>query len=166
MNRFRYIWFFLVMKFWGLFPDLVPVMRLRGILLKPVFKKCGRNFQICSHSMILSPENVSIGNDVYIAYGSWVQGGGGVKFEDEVMLGPYSILASSNHTLQDKSFRFGTPRLAPIVLRRGSWTGSHVTVVAGVEIGEGSAVAANSAVTIDVPPGVVVGGVPARKISD
>ena len=153
------------MKFTGILPDLVPIMRLRGSLLKPIFRKCGRNFQICSHSMIVGPENVSIGDDVYLAFGCWIQGSGGIVLEDEVMLGPYSILASSNHTKHQDSYRFGCPSLKPIVLRKGSWTGSHVTVLGGVEVGEGSAVAANSVVTKNVPAGFVVGGVPAKIIS-
>ena len=153
------------MKISEIFPDLVPVMRIRGKLLKPIFRKCGRNFQICSHSMILCPENVSIGDDVYLAYGCWIQGAGGVELNDEIMLGPYSILATSNHTKKDNSYRFGSPRLGPITMGKGSWTGSHVTVLAGVEIGKGAAIAANSVVSKNVPDAVVVGGVPAKTIS-
>lgn len=166
MHRLKYVWFYFAMKVTSLLPDLVPFMRFRGLLLKPVFRKCGSNFQICSSAMILSPEKLTIGNDVYIAYGCWIQGAGGIELENEVMLGPYTILASSNHTQLNNSYRFGSPRMAPIVFRKGSWTGSHVTVVGGVEVGEGSACAANSAITKNVAAGTVVGGVPGKPISN
>jgi len=73
------------------------MMWLRGLLLKPCFKRCGRSFQICSRAMIVHASNVSIGDNVYIACGCWIQGVGGVTLEDEVMLGPFTVLASSDH---------------------------------------------------------------------
>ncbi len=160
----KYCWFIFVCWITSCLPDLKLIMRFRGFLLRPCFRRCGRNFQLCSHAMIVYTAHVEIGNDVYIGYGSWIQGYGGVTLEDEVMLGPYTVLASSNHTRQDGSYRFGPPHSAPIVLRRGCWTGSHVTVTAGVTVGRGAACAAGAVVTKDVPDGAVVGGVPARVL--
>ncbi len=160
----QYAWFVFVMRVTGFLPDFTFIMRMRGWLLRPCFRRCGRNFQICSHAMIVYTSNVEIGNDVYIAYGSWIQGYGGVRLEDQVMLGPYTILASSNHTRVGGSFRFGPGDAGPIVLERGSWTGGHVVVTAGVTIGRGSACAAGAVVTRDVPPDTIVGGVPARPL--
>ena len=80
------------------------------------------------------------------------------------MLGPYTILASSNHTKRNGSYRQGAPEHLPIVLKRGSWTAAHVVVTAGVTIGAGSACAAGAVVTKDVPDNTVVGGIPARPI--
>lgn len=152
------------MKVTGVLPDLKAIMRFRGFLLRPCFNSCGRNFQICSNAMIVYSANVAIGNNVYIAYGCWIQGVGGVTFEDEVMLGPYSVVASANHTRLGGSFRFGPGRHTPIVLKRGSWTGAHVVITAGVTVGAGAACAAGAVVTHDVPDHTLVGGVPARVL--
>ena len=160
----KYTWFFLVMKLSSFMPDFRPLMRFRGFLLRCCFKSCGRNFQICSHAMIICPSDVSIGNDVYIAYGCWLHGYGGIRLDDEVMLAPYTILVANNHVRKNSSFRFATAKAAPIVVGRGSWTGSHVTVVAGCTIGAGTAVAAGSVVTRDLPPDSLCGGIPARVI--
>ena len=46
------------------------------------------------------------------------------------------------------------------------WIGYGAVILSGVSIGEGSIVASGSVVTKDVPPYVVVGGTPARKIAD
>ena len=44
------------------------------------------------------------------------------------------------------------------------WLGGSVIICPGVTIGRGSVVGAGSVVTKDVPPGVVVGGNPARIV--
>jgi acetyltransferase-like isoleucine patch superfamily enzyme len=43
---------------------------------------------------------------------------------------------------------------------------AHVAILPGVTVGQGSVVAAGAVVTTSVPPGVVVGGVPARVIRE
>jgi acetyltransferase-like isoleucine patch superfamily enzyme len=46
------------------------------------------------------------------------------------------------------------------------WIGHGAIIVAGVEIGEGSVVAAGSVVVKDVAPYTIVGGSPAQKIRE
>ena len=46
------------------------------------------------------------------------------------------------------------------------WIGTHAVVCDGVTVGAHSVVAAGAVVTTDVPPWSVVGGVPARVLSD
>ena len=100
-----------------------------------------------------------------MARGCWLMGYGGIKPEDEAMLGPYTVLAASNHTKRNGSYRFGEPTGLPIELGRGVWTGAHSVVTEGVRVGAGTAVAANAVVTKDLPPDSVAGGVPARVIA-
>ena len=44
------------------------------------------------------------------------------------------------------------------------WIGANATVTPGVTTGDGAIVAAGAVVTKDVPPNMVVGGVPAKEI--
>lgn len=162
LRALKYCWFIAVMKLTGFLPDFKPIMRMRGFLLRPCFQRCGANFQICSGAMIVYTANVCIGRDVYIAYGCWIQGVGGVTLEDETMLGPYSVLASANHQKSGGSYRFGRGCHKPITLKRGAWTGAHVVITAGVTVGSGAACAAGAVVVSDVPDHALVGGVPAR----
>jgi acetyltransferase-like isoleucine patch superfamily enzyme len=53
---------------------------------------------------------------------------------------------------------------APIVIGRNVWIGAGATVLQGVTIGDDAVVAAGAVVTGDVPPAVLVAGVPARTV--
>jgi acetyltransferase-like isoleucine patch superfamily enzyme len=164
MRLLQYLWFCFIMLATGWLPDLRPLMRVRGYLLRPSFKKCGRNLQVARHVTINFSSCLEIGRDVYIATGCWLHAWGGIILEDEVQLGPYAVLVTGNHTRERGSYRYGPSRLAPIRLCRGSWVAAHATITKGVTIGRGALVAANSVATRDVPEFTVAGGVPARII--
>jgi len=51
-------------------------------------------------------------------------------------------------------------------LKKGSRIGANATILPGIIIGEDALVAAGAVVTKDVPPKVVVAGVPARYLKD
>lgn len=53
---------------------------------------------------------------------------------------------------------------APIVIGNHVWIGANAILLKGVTIGSGSVVAAGAVVTRDIPPGSLVGGVPARVL--
>jgi|SRR5690554_4796500 len=165
-SRIKYLWFYCVMRFTWILPDWQPVMRLRGWLVGPSFKRRGRNFQLASTVMIVNSANVSVGDDVYFADGVWIQGVGGVTISDEVMLGPKTVIATNNHQIQNGSYRFARGRSAPVKIGFGSWTGAGVKITSGVEIGSSVLCAAGAVITKNVPSNVVVGGVPAKIIKN
>ena len=57
-----------------------------------------------------------------------------------------------------------TRPLSPVIIENQVYIGGNCTLYPGVTIGENSIVAPNSAVTDNVPPFTLVGGVPARFI--
>ena len=162
----KYWWFHCVMILTGWLPDNTPFIRLRGWLARPAFKRCGPRLEISRHTHIGFSANMEIGRDVFFGYGTWIQAGGGVTIEDEVLLAPYVVVIAGDHGLQDGSYRFGHGGRAPIRLCKGCWIGAHVTVTKGVTVGEGVLVAANAVVTKDLPDHCIAGGVPARVIKE
>jgi acetyltransferase-like isoleucine patch superfamily enzyme len=80
--------------------------------------------------------------------------------EDDVFLGPHVVFTDDPHPM--------CPRYRDCVggatVRRQVSIGANVTVLPGVEIGEGSVIGAGSVVTASVPAGVVVAGNPARVV--
>ena len=164
MRILQYLWFHFVSVATSWLPDLRPVLRLRGFLLHPAFKSCGKNFQIARNVTINFGSRLEIGNDVYIAGGCWLHAWGGITIEDDVQLGPYVVLVTGDHTRENGSYRNGPSKLGPIRLARGCWLAAHSTVTKDVTVGQGALLAANSVATHDIPPLALAGGVPARVI--
>ena len=54
----------------------------------------------------------------------------------------------------------------PVVIEDYAYIGTRVTIMPGVRIGCGAVVASGAVVTKDVPPYMLVGGVPARVIRE
>ena len=57
-------------------------------------------------------------------------------------------------------------RLKPLIVEDDVYIGEGVSIMAGITIGRGAIIGSKSFVTSDVEPYTVVGGVPARKISE
>ncbi len=164
MRILKYLWLHAVVTATGWLPDLRPILKLRGFLLRPAFKKCGANLQAARRITINFTSRMEIGRDVFLAAGCWLNAAGGIVLEDGVQIGPYAVVASADHTVLNGSYRFGEARLAPIRIRSGAWIGAHAAVTKGVEIGPGALLAANSVATRDIPPLAKFGGVPAVPI--
>ncbi len=145
-------------------PDNVKALKLRGAVAGRFLGSCGSGLELGRNITFHNPANVHLGRDVFLAYGCMVMATDQIYIEDEVMIGPYCVLISGNHTRLHGSYRYGPPFLAPIRIGRGPWLGAHVVVTAGAEVGAGALIAAGAVVAGLVPPGVVAGGVPARVI--
>ena len=107
-------------------------------------------------------KNITVGRDVFINACCHFQDHGGVTLGDGCQIGHNVVFATLNHELAPERRHVTLP--APIVLGRRVWVGSNATILSGVTIGDNAVVAAGAVVTKDVPPGAVVGGVPARII--
>lgn len=85
----------------------------------------------------------------------------GVTVEDEVFIGPHACFTNDKHPRA-----VGDWSVAPTLVKKGASIGANATIVCGVTVGEGAVVAAGAVVTKDVPPGTVVGGNPAKELSN
>lgn len=144
-------------------PDNPITCRFRGYIVR-LFVRAGKGLEIGARVKFLYTAGVTIGNYVYIAGGCWVSGRGGLTIEDEVVIGPYSIIVTSNHSFIEGSTRFAPATYAPVRIGRGSWLASHVVITAGTTVGKGNLVAANSVVTKDTPENAIIGGIPGKVI--
>ena len=106
--------------------------------------------------------HISIGKRVYVNHACTFLDMGGITLEDDVLIGPKANLITENHPLDPGDRRALICK--PVVIKRNAWIGAAATVLPGVTIGENSVVAAGAVVTSDVPPNVVVAGVPAKII--
>ncbi len=82
--------------------------------------------------------------------------------------GEVKIFDNNSHSLDPRKRRahaiLGPEDVAPVTIEDDVWVGTNSLILKGVTIGRGAVVAAGSVVTKSVPPGVVVGGNPARVL--
>lgn len=107
-------------------------------------------------------QKVSIGRNTVINWDCMLYVTGGLIIGDNVSISAGVWLVTGTHDINHPQF-IDTYR--PIEIGDYVWIGMRATVLAGVTIGEGAVVMAGAVVTRDVPPNAVVGGVPARIIS-
>lgn len=156
------VWLGLLLTNW--LPDIGPIIKLRGFVVSVFLPGRPRGLTLGRDLTLLSIHKLRIGSRVYIAKGVWINAIGGLMIEDEVIIAPYAVIATSNHGFSEGSAARGGGHPAPVILGRGSWLAAHAVVTAGVRIGRGNILGANSVATCDTPDDVIIGGVPARVL--
>ncbi|WP_406600374.1 acyltransferase [Methanovulcanius yangii] len=130
----------------------------------------GDNFST-GHNVVIR-EHTTIGNNVSIGTNTIIEGNTkigngvnmqslvyiptGVVIEDDVFIGPNAVLTNDPYPPNDRG------NLKGPIIRKGASIGANATILPGIEIGEGSLVAAGAIVTKDVPPHTLAVGAPAR----
>lgn len=148
----------------------------RGAYLSGMGKgklRIGKSVGIGAYSQIIIStsfnnlgEHITIGNNVGIGQFASLGGSGGLTIGDNCIIGQYFSCHPENHNYDRDDVLIknqGTTR-APIRIGENCWIGAKVTVLAGVEIGPNSVIAAGAVVTKSMPANSIVGGVPARVI--
>ena len=109
---------------------------------------------------------LSVGDDCFVGDECLFDLAEGITLEDQVTLAErVVVLTHMNVGYRDHPLQAAFPAsAAPVTVRRGSFVGASVTILAGRTIGPEAFVAAGSVVTEDVPARTVVGGVPARPL--
>ncbi|WJE17719.1 sugar O-acetyltransferase [Halobacillus sp. ACCC02827] len=141
-----------------------PPEQLRELFSELIGKPVDSSFMLFPPFSTDCGKNIEIGKRVFINSGCRFQDQGGITIGDGVLVGHNVVLATLNHD-KDPAKR-STLHPAPVHIENDVWIGANATILPGVTIGEGSIIAAGSVVTKDVPPGVMVGGVPANYIKD
>jgi len=184
------------MKFWSKYIqkkiDILAVVagRLRALLLTLRGANIGSKVTLGARCRFTKPWCVILGTrtfaeeDVYfkavaedalIDVGSFVFIGRGSEFDvmesvsvgDHTQIAPGCFVTDHNHgTDADRRIDQQACITKPVIIGRDVWLGTKVTVLAGVTIGDGAVVAAHAVVTRDVPPMAIVGGVPAKMITE
>ncbi len=117
---------------------------------------------------ILSPEQLTCGEYVWIGEGVIVDASGGLEIGDHTTLGSGCLIwshssAMSNILMDNRSGNAYIVR-SKTRIGRGSFIGGPSVVYPGVSIGDRCIVMPMSAVNVDVPDNTMVGGSPAKVI--
>lgn len=106
--------------------------------------------------------NIRFGKNVFVNTSCTFMDRGGITIGDRVLVAPKVNLITTTHPIDPDARRDTVSR--PIVIKENAWLGIGASVMPGVTIGENSIVAAHAVVTNDVPPNVIVGGIPAKIV--
>lgn len=109
-------------------------------------------------------EGLVIGNNTGIAQNAFIQVRGKVVIGNDVIFGPNVSIFSETHIFDnpDLPVRVQGETRKGVIIEDGAWLGTRAVILDGVTVGRNSIVAAGAIVTENVPPGAIVGGVPAR----
>lgn len=110
-----------------------------------------------------SGRRVSIGNGTVINQKCLIYTSGGLIIGSNVSISAEVALITGTHDINDPGF---PSDYRPIVIDDYAWIGTRAMILQGVTIGQGAVVMAGSVVTKDVEPFAVVGGVPAKPITE
>ncbi len=151
-------------------------------------RDCGQGVIIEPGAVILHPENVRLGDGVYVGHyavlngyhngelrvgaSTWIgqhcllHGAGGLVLGADVGVGPGCRILTSTHgdPGPDRPIMSGALEFAPVAIGDGSDLGCNAVVLPGVTVGQGVQVGAGAVVTSDLPDLCVAAGVPARVV--
>lgn len=139
--------------------------KMRQILVKRIFLKCGKNIIIKRNAYFGRGEGIIIGD--YSQLGEDCVVPKGLIMGRDVIMGPQVIIWGISHEFGrvDIPIRLqGETDESPPVIGDDVWIGARVIIMPGVRIGSHSIIGASSVVTRDVPPYAIVAGVPAKVI--
>ncbi|EOH9010016.1 DapH/DapD/GlmU-related protein [Citrobacter freundii] len=104
--------------------------------------------------------NIQIGNNSYINSGCVILDHEQVVIGESTFIGPHVTLTTVAHPISPKE-RCDRLLMHPIHIGKNVWIGAGTVILPGVNIGDGSVVAANSVVNCDVLPNTLYAGSPA-----
>jgi len=168
---------FKLLSFIGILSGYIPRIINKFLLVVNIgrFKRCGTNVKFNPLSSSFVYKNISIGNDVYIGEkASFMPYIAHLYIGNKVMFGPNVTIRGGMHPYYVSGrflFDIGENENNPdddqdIYIEDDVWVGTNVTILKGVVVGRGSVVAAGAVVTKSVAPYTIVGGVPAKKLSN
>lgn len=135
-------------------------VRLRRLLARHIFKRCGNNFKAFQHVEFSFGYNMEVGDDVVVHRHVMLDDRGGIILGNQVSISDYANIYSHTHSIVDPK----DVTNAATVLEDGVRITYHATVLAGVHVHEQGMVGAMAVATKDVRPYHVYVGIPAKSV--
>ncbi|PJB31129.1 MAG: acetyltransferase [Deltaproteobacteria bacterium CG_4_9_14_3_um_filter_65_9] len=120
------------------------------------------------NSIVQSKEgDIEIDKSVSIGSNSTIVSWSGIRIGDGALIAGGCSLSAGRFDFDDLNRSIAEQdsySTGPIVIDENVWLASRVTVLDGVHIGKGAIISAGSVVTVNIPPGSVAHGNPAKVV--
>jgi len=136
------------------------------------FKRCGPGliFDDMSTCTILGAQNIELGANVGFNRYVFINGMGGIRIGDDARFGPYVIIHSADHRINDptRPIRLCGHKKNPVAIGNDVWVGGHAIILRGASIPDHCVVAAGAYVDrrLKLKPYDIVVGNPARIVGN
>ena len=139
--------------------------RIRYMLVRGIFKKCGKNVNVEHGAVFGRGTDVEIGDCSGIGINAVIPSNS--KIENYVMMGPNCYVLDQNHRYDqvDTPMCFqGHTEKEPLIIEDDVWIGRNVLMTPGRTIKKGTIIAAGCVLCKDFPEYSIVGGNPSKFI--
>lgn len=110
---------------------------------------------------------ISIGDNTTVGYHTYLFASAGIEIGANCLLAPFVYIVDSDHGIaRNELINRQANQTAAIRIEDDVWIGTGAKILKGVTIGQGAVIAAGALVKESVAPYDIVGGIPARKISE
>lgn len=134
----------------------------RQMLAKKLFKSCGKNFIAEENVRFNVPDNIEIGDNVFLNRGTFLDSKGGVVLGNSVTLTEGVTIFTHSHEEHNHELR----TYAKVTIKDYAKIYSNSTILPGITVEKQSIVAACSLVSENVKENTMVAGVPAKPIRE
>lgn len=152
---------FIVMKLH--FVGCVPSHHFRRFFYRIFGMKIGSGSTIHMGAKFYNPYNIEIGEDSIVGEDAVLDGRDKLVIGSHVDIASEVMIYNAEHDIRDPSFR---SICAPVVIEDYVFIGPRAIILPGVTLKKGSVVGAGAVVTKNVEEYSIVGGVPAKPISE
>ncbi|MBN2105282.1 acyltransferase [bacterium] len=121
----------------------------------------GKNSVVCYGAEIRAPWKIEIGENTIIGNHATLDGRGELLIGNNVNISSEVSIWTVQHKVNCPDF---SSEKGKVIVNDYVWLSTRCIILPGAEIGRGGIVAAGAVVTKNIPPNVIVGGVPANKI--
>lgn len=139
---------------------------LRYAYFRMTFAKLEGFCFVASGARLTHSYGMRVGRNFHLNSGAFIDARGGLTLGNDVLIGPNSVLVTSNHQWTDPSLPIVVQGhvVDPVTVGDDVWIGASAVILPGVTLGTGTVVAAGAVVTRSTEPYTIVGGIPAEVI--
>ncbi|OGM13434.1 hypothetical protein A3D84_00650 [Candidatus Woesebacteria bacterium RIFCSPHIGHO2_02_FULL_42_20] len=141
----------------------LPLWSVRKAIFSLFGVKIGKGSIIHMGCKFFEPSGVEIGQDTVVGEGAFLDGRAKLVVGNHVAVASQVLIYNSEHDISSDTFEATN---APVAIGDYVFVGPRAIILPGVSVGAGAVIAAGAVVTKDVPSFAIVGGVPAKIISE